>query len=163
MHSINRVMLLLQLIITFQSQLDNTTILSRPRDVLEFVRHALEVSDTAPPVPSQSGSGTSKYGTSNERRKGLLKEDLRFVPDEQDTMETGEDSDDEVEVEDMVETAVGLLLAVLEGSSLFATSRMRTDSAFRIFVIIPGFCIVFGGKKTPCSIPKYSQPLTHPT
>lgn len=125
----DRVMLILQLIIAFQSQLDNTAILSRPKDVLEFVRHALDVSDTPSPMLPRFGSGTSKSGTNNERRKGLLKEDLRFIPEEQDAMETEEDSDDEVEVEgeNMVETAVGLLLAVLEGSSLFASSRCNKD------------------------------------
>ena len=134
MHATNSMMLLLQLIIAFQSQLDNTAILSRPRDVLEFVRHALEVSE----------SGTSRYGTSNERRKGLLKEDLRFVPEVQDTMENGEDSDDEAEMEgeDMVETAIGLLLAVLEGSSLIV-STMRTDVSFSYFcfVSVPFFLV----------------------
>ncbi|KAG1779728.1 hypothetical protein EV702DRAFT_83579 [Suillus placidus] len=112
-----RVMLLLQLIIAFQSQLDNTAILSRPKNILEFVRHALEVSDTPSSAPV---SGTSDRGTSNERRKGLLREDLRIVPEEQDGLEIGLDSDDEddgeVEGEDMVETAVGLLLAVLEAN-----------------------------------------------
>lgn len=124
---LHRVMLILQLIIAFQSQLDNTAILSRPKDVLEFVRHALSVSDTPSPVLPRSGSGTSKSDTNNERRKGLFKEDLRFIPEEQDEMETEEDSDDEVEGEDMVETAVGLLLAVLEGSSLVASSRCSKD------------------------------------
>jgi hypothetical protein len=126
---LHRVMLILQLIIAFQSQLDNTAILSRPKDVLEFVRHALDVSDTPSPVLPRSGSGTSKSDTNNERRKGLFKEDLRFIPEEQDAMETEEDSDDEVEVEgeNMVETAVGLLLAVLEGSFLFASSRCNKD------------------------------------
>jgi hypothetical protein len=126
---LHRVMLILQLIIAFQSQLDNTAILSRPKDVLEFVRHALDVSDTPSPVLPRSGFGTSKSDTNNERRKGLFKEDLRFIPEEQDAMETEEDSDDEVEVEgeNMVETAVGLLLAVLEGSSLFASSRCNKD------------------------------------
>lgn len=109
-----QVMLLLQLIIAFQSQLDNTAILSRPRDVLEFVRHALEVSDTPSSAPV---SGTSDRGINNEHSKGLLREDLRIVPEEQDDLEIWPDSDDEdneVEGEDMVETAVGLLLAVLE-------------------------------------------------
>ncbi|KAG1820217.1 uncharacterized protein BJ212DRAFT_1338684 [Suillus subaureus] len=111
-----RVMLLLQLIIAFQSQLDNTAILSRPRDVLEFVRHALEVLDTPSSVPV---SGMSDRGMNNERSKGLLREDLRIVPEEQDDLEIGPDSDDEdneVEGEDMVETAVGLLLAVLKAN-----------------------------------------------
>jgi hypothetical protein len=126
---LHRVMLILQLIIAFQSQLDNTAILSRPKDVLEFVRHALDVSDTPSPVLPRSGFDTSKSDTNNERRKGLFKEDLRFIPEEQDAMETEEDSDDEVEVEgeNMVETAVGLLLAVLEGSSLFASSSINKD------------------------------------
>ncbi|KAG2156029.1 hypothetical protein DEU56DRAFT_765220 [Suillus clintonianus] len=112
-----RVMLLLQLIIAFQSQLDNTAILSRPKDVLEFVRHALEVSDAASSAPVSS---TSNRGTSNEHRKGLLREDLRIIPEEQDDLEIGPDSDDEydeeIEGEDMVETAVGLLLAILEAN-----------------------------------------------
>lgn len=114
---INRMMLLLQLIIAFQSQLDNTAILSYPRDVLDFVRHALEVSDTPSSAPV---SGMSDRGISNERRKGLLREDLRIVPEEPNNLEIGSDSDDDDdgEGEDMVETAVGLLLAVLEGSSL---------------------------------------------
>ncbi|KAG1892493.1 hypothetical protein F4604DRAFT_1699742 [Suillus subluteus] len=111
-----RVMLLLQLIIAFQSQLDNTAILSRPRDVLEFVRHALEVSDTPSSAPV---SGTSDRRVNNEHSKGLLREDLRIVPEEQDDLEFGPDSDDEdneIEGEDMVETAVGLLLAVLDAN-----------------------------------------------
>lgn len=113
----NRVMLLLQLIIAFQSQLDNTAILSCPRDVLEFVRHALEVSETH---SSAAVSGMSDRGISNERRKTLLREDLRILPEEPNNLEIGPDSDDDDdgEGEDMVETAVGLLLAVLEGSSL---------------------------------------------
>ncbi|KAG1754005.1 uncharacterized protein EDB91DRAFT_1101110 [Suillus paluster] len=117
-----RMMLLLQLIIAFQSQLDNTAILNRPRDVLEFVRHALEVSDTPFSALSHAVSGTPNRGTSNESRKGLMKEDLRIVPEELDDLETEQDSDDEdvgvgeVEGEDMVETAVGLLLAVLEAN-----------------------------------------------
>lgn len=119
-----RVMLLLQLIIAFQSQLDNTAILSRPRDILEFVRHALEVSDTPSSAPV---SGMSDRGTSNERRKGLLREDLRIVPEEQDGLEIGLDSDDEddgkIEGEDMVETAVGLLLAVLEANPSLASNN----------------------------------------
>ncbi|KAG1866653.1 hypothetical protein DFJ58DRAFT_714609 [Suillus subalutaceus] len=100
----------------FQSQLDNTAILSRPRDVLEFVRHALEVSDTPSSAPV---SGTSDRRINNEHSKGLLKEDLRIVPEEQDGLEFGPDSDDEdneVEGEDIVETAVGLLLAVLDAN-----------------------------------------------
>ncbi|OJA14675.1 hypothetical protein AZE42_02399 [Rhizopogon vesiculosus] len=131
-----RVMLLLQLIIAFQSQLDNTAILSRPRDVLEFVRHALEVSDMPSSVLSRSGSGTSKYDTSNERRKGLLKEDLRFITEEQDAMDNGEDSDDEVEAEgeDMVETAVGLLLAVLEANP--SLSPHNTPSLSMILALL---------------------------
>jgi hypothetical protein len=119
MHVMNRVMLLLQLIIAFQSQLDNTAILSRPRDVLEFVRHALEVSNTPSSAPISGPS--DDQGMNNKHSKGLLREDLRIVPEEQDDLEIGPDSDDEdneVEEEDMVETAVGLLLAVLEGSSL---------------------------------------------
>lgn len=116
MQMTNRVMLLLQLIMAFQSELDNTAILSRPRDVLEFVRHALEVSDTP---SSASVSGTSDRGINNEYTKGLLREDLRIVPEEQEFGPDSDDEDDgEVEGEDMVETAVGLLLAILEGSSL---------------------------------------------
>ncbi|KAG2128313.1 uncharacterized protein EDB93DRAFT_1109074 [Suillus bovinus] len=113
-----QVMLLLQLIIAFQSQLDNTAILSRPRDVLEFVRHALE-SDT---LSSAAVSGTSDQGINDKCSKGLLREDLRIVPDEQpeDDLEIGPDSDDEddgeIEGEDMTETAIGLLLAVLEAN-----------------------------------------------
>lgn len=119
-----RVMLLLQLIIAFQSQLDNTAILSRPRDVLEFVRHALEASGT----PSSTViSGTLGRGISNERSKGLLREDLRIVQEEQDDLEIGSDSDDEdneeVEGKDMVETAVGLLLAVLEANPLLTPNN----------------------------------------
>jgi hypothetical protein len=112
-----RVMLLLQLIIAFQSQLDNTAILSRPRDVLEFVRHALEVSNTPSSAPISGPS--DDQGMNNKHSKGLLREDLRIVPEEQDDLEIGPDSDDEdneVEEEDMVETAVGLLLAVLEAN-----------------------------------------------
>ncbi|KIK48842.1 hypothetical protein CY34DRAFT_797626 [Suillus luteus UH-Slu-Lm8-n1] len=110
-----RVMLLLQLIIAFQSQLDNTAILSCPRDVLEFVRHALEVSETH---SSAAVSGMSDRGISNERRKSLLREDLRILPEEPNNLEIGPDSDDDDdgEGEDMVETAVGLLLAVLEAN-----------------------------------------------
>ncbi|KAG2118781.1 uncharacterized protein F5147DRAFT_602591, partial [Suillus discolor] len=109
-----RVMLLLQLIMAFQSELDNTAILSRPRDVLEFVRHALEVSDTP---SSASVSGTSDRGINNESTKGLLREDLRIVPEEQEFGPDSDDEDDgEVEGEDMVETAVGLLLAILEAN-----------------------------------------------
>ncbi|KAG1833106.1 hypothetical protein EV424DRAFT_1367092 [Suillus variegatus] len=109
-----RVMLLLQLIMAFQSELDNTAILSRPRDVLEFVRHALEVSDTP---SSASVSGTSDRGINNEYTKGLLREDLRIVPEEQEFGPDSDDEDDgEVEGEDMVETAVGLLLAILEAN-----------------------------------------------
>lgn len=110
-----RVMLLLQLIIAFQSQLDNTAILSCPRDVLEFVRHALEVSETH---SSAAVSGMSDRGISNECRKSLLREDLRILPEEPNNLEIGPDSDDEEDGdgEDMVETAVGLLLAVLEAN-----------------------------------------------
>ncbi|KAG2369832.1 hypothetical protein BDR07DRAFT_1604179 [Suillus spraguei] len=125
-----RVMLLLQLIIAFQSQLDNTAILSRPRDVLEFVRHALEASRT----PSSTViSGMLDRGINNERSKGLLREDLRIVPEEQDDLEIGPDSDDEeneeVEGKDMVETAVGLLLAVLEDLLKAHTTRPSAREA----------------------------------
>jgi hypothetical protein len=146
-------MLLLQLIMAFQSQLDNTAILSRPKDVLEFVRHALEVSDTLSSVPSRPRSGYSKYGTRNERRKGLLREELRFVTEEEDTLETGEDSDDddEVEGEDMVETAVGLLLAVLEGLSLFSCFRKDRGLTLMFRVSLTFGRVSKTKKTTPCN------------
>lgn len=115
--NIYRTLLYLQLIIQIQSKLADTTsssnILKKPEHILLFIKHSLE-----------SGSSTETPKKSDEvraKRHGLGLDDLRIVPEQEDTLDS-EDSDDEIPDdedaapdEEMTVTTINLLLAILEG------------------------------------------------
>ncbi|THH18393.1 hypothetical protein EW146_g2595 [Bondarzewia mesenterica] len=108
------------LIIQMQSQLSSEgsasgNIFSKPEHILSFVKHALEAGAAAPthidkPVPG-------------EKKKGLTMEDLRIVDDDETDVNDGQDSDDETPEmqgaphdEEMIVTAINLLLSILEAN-----------------------------------------------
>lgn len=111
-------MLYLQLIIQMQSKLTNAAgssdVLRKPEHILSFVKHAL--------ASTEELSGP-REPASNPQATTLKMQDLRIVPEDHDELSDDVDSDDETpdtegalgEAE-MTETAVNLLLAVLEGN-----------------------------------------------
>jgi hypothetical protein len=114
-----RIILLLQLIIQMQSQLsdDNSSsnILKRPDHILSFVKHALETATI--PEHVTRGPGHTAHD-------GLRMEDLRIIDQEDTVLDEEVDSDDESPGdaaspdEEMTETAVNLLLSILEGEPM---------------------------------------------
>jgi hypothetical protein len=103
-----------------QTQLAENTgpsnILSRSEHILSFINHALTSSATARPLKNQ--------GARHKTKDSLGMDDLRIVP-EKDDLSDSTDSDDEtpptsgVSTDDeMIDTAVNLLLAILEGMSI---------------------------------------------
>lgn len=119
-------MLYLQLIIQMQTQLSesagSSNILSQPEHILSFIKHALGSTIIAPPQANQR--------TQPKAEASLSLKDLRIVPEKDDFTDEG-DSDDEtpeasgVSVDDeMTETAVNLLLAILEGMNLFKPTSL---------------------------------------
>lgn len=118
-------MLYLQLIIQMQTQLaekaGSSNILNKPEHILSFIKHAL----TTPIVHYNSASEQVRHLTTD----ALKLEDLRIVPPEDDLSEEG-DSDDEgseapgVSADaEITETAVNLLLAILEGKVLLFSAH----------------------------------------
>ncbi|KAF9247101.1 hypothetical protein BU15DRAFT_69941 [Melanogaster broomeanus] len=109
-----RVLLYLQMTVQMQTQLsDNsssTNLLSKPEHILIFVKHALETPVSASAVPKKTGQSG-----------GLGLDDLRIVHNEEEDLKDG-DSDDEEPggmndnpgEDNMIETAINLLLATLE-------------------------------------------------
>ena len=93
---------------------DNASnVLKKPEHVLTFIKHALE----SPRAPNRRTIKPS-------RNRSLGLEDLRIVPEDSEEIDEG-DSDDEEEgglseqpVDDIISTAVKLLLSVLEGKAL---------------------------------------------
>lgn len=92
-----------------------SNILSKPKHILSFIKHAL-VSTTIvrPPV---------SHGVQHKTKDTLGTQDFRIVLETNDSSDNG-DSDDETPVTsdvstdvDMTDTAVNLLLAILEGMS----------------------------------------------
>ena len=90
-----------------------SSMLHDPDNILLFVKHVLGFAAIAPPEPKPPGE--SKAGHT------LRMEDLRLVPEEDHL--SSEDSDDEpddtaVTIDgSMTETAINLLLSILEGRS----------------------------------------------
>ncbi|KAH7916099.1 hypothetical protein BJ138DRAFT_1122026 [Hygrophoropsis aurantiaca] len=115
-----RVLLYLQLIMQMQTRLAGSdsasNILSKPEHILSFVKHALESANAA-----ETNTGAQRQKKSGS---GLRMEDLRIVPEEEETVSEGGDSDDEeagaegtsATDDDMTETAISLLLATLEAN-----------------------------------------------
>lgn len=117
-------MLYLQLVIQMQTQLldsaGSSNILSKPGHILSFIKHTLDPTAVSPPRAER-----------NSRRKAdgsLNLEDLRIVSEEDDFSD-GEDSDNEMPEgtnipadDEMTETAINLLLAILEGMRMFPNS-----------------------------------------
>ncbi|KII94758.1 hypothetical protein PLICRDRAFT_33568 [Plicaturopsis crispa FD-325 SS-3] len=114
-----RTMLYLQLIIQMQTHLAegnaSSNILSKPEHILSFVKHALQSAATSSPQDDH------RENTKNGH--GLKMEDLRIVPeDDTDELDDG-DSDDEAPESggaavdnEMIDTAINLLLSVLEAN-----------------------------------------------
>jgi hypothetical protein len=100
-----------------QTQLAETAgpsnILSKPEHILSFIKHALTSVTTSQPPTNQ--------GAQRKTKDSLGMGDLRIVP-QKDDLSNNDDSDDEAHTSDtstdgeMVETAVDLLLAILEGA-----------------------------------------------
>ena len=104
-----------------QAQLADTAepsnILRKPEHILSFIQHAL-TSASSPQPPANQGAQRNAKDT-------LGMADLRIVPEKDDLLDNG-DSDDEtpptsnVSTDDeMTDTAVNLLLAILEGTSTY--------------------------------------------
>jgi hypothetical protein len=90
--------------------LASSNILAKPAHILSFIKHVLE-------------SATPTTGPKHKLRDGPSIEALRFIPDEVDDLSDRSDSDDDTpgsEVvsadDEMTETAVNLLLSILEGA-----------------------------------------------
>lgn len=108
---VNRALLYLQLILQMQKHLSEGTtsnILKRPQQMLLFVHHVLESFNASPNVePPIERSG--------------LEQSLRFIPTTKEASEEGDSDDDMPDSEvlrpddELVETALNLLLSVLEG------------------------------------------------
>ena len=108
-----------------QTQLSETNapsnILSKPEHILSFVKHALE-----------SAVVTSSDLTPNGHEAGnaLSMDNLRIVPEDNRVSE-GDDSDDEDDTivdtnsDEITNTAVDLLLSILEGISVVPVLRMQ--------------------------------------
>jgi hypothetical protein len=113
-----RIILLLQLVIQMQSQLsDNNSssdLLKRPDQTLSFVKHALEAATISEHVTS---------GHVHTTHAGLRMDDLRIVDRDDALLDDDVDSDDELPADaaspddEMTETAVNLLLSILEGEA----------------------------------------------
>jgi hypothetical protein len=99
-----------------QSQLSedkgSANMLSKPAHMISFIKQVLENSTSTP----------SSSKADNKSRSGV--ESLRFVPEISNRTEQEGDSDDEDEDEvekqaddEMIDTALNLLLSILEGSS----------------------------------------------
>lgn len=113
-----RTLLYLQLILQMQNQLSadssSSNILRKPDHILVFIKHALE--SAQPVTPS------AQAGRRHEDKTGLRMEDLRIIPEKEEEVEEG-DSDDETpdagpsgsSDQEMIVTAVNLLLSILEG------------------------------------------------
>jgi hypothetical protein len=112
-------LLFLQVIIQMQTQLAESAgpsnILTKPEHILSFIKHALTSATTAQPP-------TKNQGPQPETTGSLRVVNLRILPQNDDLSDDG-DSDDEtvhpfgISIDgEMTETAVDLLLAVLEGT-----------------------------------------------
>lgn len=124
-----RIVLLLNIVLEMIEKLDSS-ILGNAQHILSFIAHTLEptpVSNVSAPPSLEASSG-----------RGLRLDDLRIVDsddeDESEDPDEGEaDSDDEGPAEadglpasqDLLFTALNLLLAVLEGTLLFLFFRCR--------------------------------------
>lgn len=94
----------------------SSNILSKPEHILSFVKHALETANTttAPVAPRPPRRDTT-----------LRMEDLRMVPEDEDSSDEGDNDDNEDDApgskavspdNEMTDTAVNLLLSILEGT-----------------------------------------------
>ena len=111
-----RVLLYLQVILQMQQQLSEGTtsnILQRPRKMLSFILHVLETANNP---------GSTEH---RQAERSSLEEKLRIVPSisEAEDMTDEGDSDDDVSDseniqpdDELIETALNLLLSVLEGN-----------------------------------------------
>lgn len=109
----------MQVIIQMQTQLAEgagpSNILTKPEHILSFIKHALTSATTAQPPAKNQGPQRKTAGS-------LTVVNLRMMP-QNDDLSDGGDSDDEavhpfgISIDgEMTETAVDLLLAVLEGT-----------------------------------------------
>ncbi|KAH9951727.1 hypothetical protein B0H21DRAFT_842799 [Amylocystis lapponica] len=114
-----RTLLYLQLIVQMQTQLSSdgssAGILSKPGHMLSFIKHALD-SATSP------NSGLTQKPV-QRTENGLRMEDLRIVPEEEEGLEDTDSDDEESDShlgeagdQEMVVTAVNLLLSILEAN-----------------------------------------------
>ncbi|GLB33780.1 hypothetical protein LshimejAT787_0106640 [Lyophyllum shimeji] len=110
-----RTLLYLQIIMQMQAQLtegkSSTNILCKPTHLLFFVKHVLE-----------PGAPVSSRADEKPQQRSVM-DTLRIFPDEQDSILEEVDSDDEMpgaEIlaadDEMIETAVNLLLSILEAN-----------------------------------------------
>ena len=92
-----------------------SNILSQTEHILSFIKHALTQGTAAQTLPNHS----AQHKTNDSLKMG----DLRIVSEQDDLSDSG-DSDDEDHVsgiladEAMIDTAIDLLLAILEGMSV---------------------------------------------
>ncbi|KAL4265069.1 Tango6 family protein [Pleurotus pulmonarius] len=135
-----RTLLYLQLVMQLQTQSTtgntSTGILAKPSHILSFVKHALESAI----APKQPATSTSKSPNILEP-KGMSLQGLRIVEEVETQEETiGGDSDDEDEDtaptaldEEMTETAINLLLSILEvHEDLSARNEPILDDIFTL-------------------------------
>lgn len=118
--TVGRIMLLLNIVLEMIEKLDSTIILGNAQHILSFIAHTLE--PKAAPAPSKAPVHSHREATSSSR--GLRLDDLRIV-DSDDEDEVSEDENGESEIEgqpttqDLLFTALNLLLAVLEGAQYY--------------------------------------------
>jgi hypothetical protein len=93
----------------------SSNILTKPAHILSFVQHVLASATSSP-------SGADH----NPKLKQNGGQALRFIPDEVHDLSDGSDSDDDTPDaelvspdEEMIETAINLLLSILEGAKYF--------------------------------------------
>ena len=96
----------------------SSNLLSKPEHILSFIKHALQNDTTQNTAPKRASKGPRP-------QQGLTVEDLRIVPEEEqsDDADMEHDSDDETPGfqgarpnDEMTITALNLLLSILEGS-----------------------------------------------
>jgi hypothetical protein len=113
-------MLYLQVIMQMQKQLAGSAgpsnILSKTEHILSFIKHALTQGIAAQPLPNHS----AQRKTSDSLKVG----DLRIVPEKDDLSDSGDSDDEDPHASGifaegaMTDTAIDLLLAILEGTSV---------------------------------------------